>query len=309
MTTGYFIAARAIHFGACLLFFAFLAIDCLVVGSILERETQGTDRYWRSRIQRFVLVLLLIILISGFAWFVLVAMNMSGEPPQINILKIVWSQTRFGTVWKVRLIVWIASVTAVLLVLVFNPRKTFPKKLTWFLLVTSAVLLGSLAWAGHGQEDSPWHLVADVLHLVVAGFWPAGLLPFALLLRHLRADLSPAVIQLVRRFSAISLGSVAALALTGIVNARYLVISPSNLINLPYGRWLLLKIILFCIALGFGAVNLLRLKPRLQAEGISIGRSDRTLQQLRSNVQYEIYLAMVIVIVVAVLGTLPPAAD
>ena len=64
----------------------------------------------------------------------------------------------------------------------------FRAKLIWIELFLSGCLLGSLAWAGHGQEGQPagLHLLADVLHLLVAGIWPAGLLPFFLLLRKMR---------------------------------------------------------------------------------------------------------------------------
>jgi putative copper export protein len=50
---------------------------------------------------------------------------------------------------------------------------------------------------------------------------------------------------LVRRFSAVSLGSVVLLALTGWVNAWVLVGSFSNVFGQTYGRWLGGKIILF----------------------------------------------------------------
>ena len=119
------------------------------------------------------------------------------------------------------------------------------------------------------QESSPGHLFADVLPLLVAGFWPTGLLPFALLLQKLRKSSEPTnlfpIAVFVRRFSALSLGSVALLAATGFINSWFMVGSFSNLCGQSYGQWLLAQII-FCITITFGAVNLLRLKPRLMIE-------------------------------------------
>ncbi|HUB87720.1 MAG TPA: CopD family protein, partial [Verrucomicrobiae bacterium] len=173
--------------------------------------------------------------------------------------------------------------------------------------IFAGALLGSLAWAGHGQEDSVWHLVADILHLLIAGIWPAGLLPFALLLRKLRRTSEPAIVPLVRRFSAWSLFGAAVLAASGLVNAWFLVGSFSNLVGQVYGRWLLAKIILFAAAVSIGAVNLLRLKPRLSTESPQTKNFEATAAQLQFNVRMELFLATAVIVIVAILGILPPA--
>ncbi|MGH7977409.1 MAG: CopD family protein [Limisphaerales bacterium] len=306
MTTEFLILARAVHFGACLLFFGIFAFDRFTAASIFDDNKIEAADYWKPRVRIFNLILLPVIFISGLAWFVLVSMRMSGQPPQIEILKMVWTQTQFGTVWEWRLIFWLAAVTAAIFHF-FKPRTSVQKLLVWIQLILCGALLGSLAWAGHGLEGSRWHLFADVLHLLVAGLWPTGLLPFALLLRKLRATSEPAIAPLVLRFSAISLASVALLAATGLVNSWFLVGSFSNLVGQTYGRWLLVKIILFCVAVTIGAVNLLRLKPRLSAENSQIQIFGTTAGQLQFNVQTELFLGTAIVIIVAILGILPPA--
>jgi putative copper export protein len=306
MTTGFFILVRAVHFGACLLFFGIFAFDRLVAASIFDNNRMEAAQYWKSRLNIFGLVLLPLILLSGVAWFVLVAMTMSGQPPQFAILKIVWLQTQFGMVWKFRLLIWISSAVAAVTFTFLKPQNLSIKKLVWLQLLLGGLLLGSLAWVGHGQEDSRWHLFADVLHLLVAGLWPTGLLPFAMLLRRLREASEPALVPFVHRFSALSLACVSLLALTGIINACYLVGSFSNLFNQPYGRWLLLKIVLFCVAIAIGAVNLLRLRPQLTVEGIQSPSAQAAAARLQSNVQLELILGAIVVIVVAVLGILPP---
>jgi putative copper resistance protein D len=111
---------------------------------------------------------------------------------------------------------------------------------------------------------------------------------------------------LVRRFSALSLVSVALLTATGLVNSWYLVGSLANLSGQIYGRWLLLKVVLFALSVGIGAINLLRLKPRLSADHPA-GQKDEAVARLQFNVQLELLLGAIIVIVVAILGILPPA--
>ncbi len=310
MTT-WFILARAVHIGACLLFFGIFAFDRLVATAILASGKIVIGDYWQTRTRFFNLILLPIIVLSGFAWLALVAMSMSGQPLSNEILKIVWTQTQFGTVWKWRFIFWLAAAVITMLFYFLKSKTLLQKNLVWLQLFFSGALLGSLAWAGHGQETSVWHLLADVLHLLVAGFWPTGLLPLALLLRKLRQTSDSAhwhsVAALVRHFSALSLGSVALLAATGFVNSWFLVGSLSNLLEQTYGRWLLAKIILFCFAVAIGAVNLLRLKPCLEIRNHQTQNPDATVAQLQFNVQAELLLGIAVVIVVAILGILPPS--
>jgi copper resistance protein D len=315
MTTTCLVATRAIHFGACLFFFGIFAFDCFVVASILASGKMEAADYWKSLARMFSFILLSIVLLSGIGWFALVATTMSGLPfsqaIQPKILETVWSQTEFGTVWKLRICFWIVAALTAAVVCRCKSNTLIQRILIWMQLCLGGLLLGSLAWAGHGQEDSTWHLLADVLHLLVAGFWPAGLLPLIFLLRRLRrsseAGRAHSIAALVRRFSAMSLGSVALLALTGWVNAWFLVGSFSNLVEQTYGRWLLVKIALFVIAVAVGAVNLLRLKPRLLAESTPPQQAEATVAQLQFNVQMELAFGAAIVLVVAVLGILPPA--
>jgi putative copper resistance protein D len=304
-------AARAVHFGACLLWFGVLAFDRLVAIAPEFRGYTETAIWWRSRLRRIAGVALPLVLLSGVAWFAVVAANMSGlslaESVQTQIWSKVWNDTLFGNAWKFRLMLWIAIVLVNVLAHVF-------KKLVWLELWLGAFLLGSLAWAGHGHEGSAWHLGADVLHLLLAGFWPAGLLPLMLVLRKFQRPPNPdsvsvsAMVIVVRRFSMLSLISVSLLAITGLVNGWFLVGSVAHLLQQTYGRWLLAKLVLFCLAISFGAVNLLRWKPQLlkfASTGNSAGEVAAT--NLRKNMRIELVMGSVIIVIVAVLGMLPPA--
>lgn len=310
MTT-WLIITRAVHFSACLLFFGMFAFH-LFAAPVLTRRQPEMAGYWKMRLSVFSLILLPVILASGAAWFALVAMTMSGQPLQMDILKIVWTQTQFGTVWEIRLVFFLIAAIAIAFSCFPKSESAFLKFAVWFQLAINGCLLGSLAWAGHGQESSPWHLFADVLHLLAAGIWPGGLLPLLLLLRKSRRVATMVVdwrsmAELVRRFSAISLAAVSLLAITGFVNSWFLVGSFSNLVGQPYGRWLLTKIIFFCAALAIASVNLLRLKPSLLTENSLPEKAQATVAQLQTNVLFELFLGTVVIIVVAILGILPPA--
>jgi copper resistance protein D len=296
MTTICLVVTRAVHFGACLLFFGLLAFDRFVAASTLTGSKTEAAHHWETRLRRFVCIILPVILLSGIAWFVLVAATMSalplGQAVQPVILETVWNQTDFGTVWKWRLFFWLAATVAAAFFIFNFFRPSFQRTLVWLQLVSGGLLLGSLAWAGHGVEGPSWHLLADIFHLLVAGLWPTGLLPLTLLLYRLRRGSEP------DRW-----GRIAVL----IVNSWFLVGSLPNLCSQIYGRWLLAKICLFCVAVAIGAVNLLKLKPRLLAETTPPPQIEATAAQLQLNTQMELVLGTTIVVVVAILGILPPA--
>jgi copper resistance protein D len=176
----------------------------------------------------------------------------------------------------------------------------------WMLTIPGAALLGSLAWSGHGRDgNSPGlHLLADIFHLIAAGAWPTGLLPFSMILFSVRMrgidDDFVNLIMITRRFSTMSLICVGLIAVTGIVNSCFLLASAASLISTFYGRVLCVKIALLLAIVALGAINLLYLKPRLASGKSNFAR------KLQMTVGAELTFAVVVVVVVSVLGTLPP---
>lgn len=312
-------ATRALHFAACLLLFGLPAFDRLIVGRVLD-DLPAAKMRWRRIFGGLLWAVLLLAFLSGGAWLALNAITMSGLPPREaltrEILKIVLTGTHFGQVWQFRTAVALAAAAFVLArSLPFLHAAMIP--FVWLIALSGALLCASLAWAGHGitGDPQPLHLWADVLHIVIGGFWPAGLLPFAILLAilHRIPDASRwrAIIKATRRFSAISLASVAILLLSGIINTYSLVGSPSLLLSTDYGRVLVAKVGAFCLMVSLGAVNLLRYKPRLQidlTEGITT-EGQAALARLRMNVLLESILSAMVIAFVGIVGLLPPAAE
>ena len=135
----------------------------------------------------------------------------------------------------------------------------------------SVALLVALAFSGHASAADGAAFVlqvcSDALHLLAAGFWLGGLLPLALLLRrsqrNIGADSDASAKIATRRFSALALASVALLIASGGYNAWNLVGGFAPLFGTAYGQLLLLKLALLLPLLAVGAINLLRLKPRI----------------------------------------------
>lgn len=286
------IVARAVHFGSCLALLAVFAVRLLV-----ERPAAGDGRAGRG-LAAFCLG---VAAVSGFLWLWVAAAGMSGsglmEALNPQLFQMVLEETPPGQVWIVR------GIVAVMLgVVLCFPRGGWRWGAGGAL---AAVLAGSLAWLGHAGAGEDGRrslmLVADVAHLLAAGVWPAGLLPFALLVRRLVKGGAPAAAYAgVRRFSAIILATVGVLAASGLVNAFFLVGSFRALVSTDYGRLLMVKVVLFGIAAAFGAWNLLVHKPRLET-------APAALAGIARKVWIELALGTLIVLVVAIMGTLPPA--
>jgi putative copper resistance protein D len=101
--------------------------------------------------------------------------------------------------------------------------------------------------------------------------------------------------------------SVGTLVVTGIVNGAILVGSVSALFNTGYGRLLLLKIALFCVMVSVATINRFRLTPRIMRS--SAGGHKQDLLQLHTNCWIEVTLGSIILLIVAVLGMLPPGSN
>jgi putative copper resistance protein D len=315
MTLTAFIVVRSLHLGSCLLIFGWWFFDQFVAGPI--KNEPGTSLSYRTMLRWSLLGLWPVALLSGGAWFVLVAMEMSGQGPgevlRGETLRTVLQQTRFGQVWPIHLLGGVVGGLTTLRLLVRANSLGTHRSWEWLNLVAYGLFLASLAWAGHGLVGSPvvasWHLAADAFHLLIAGIWPGGLLPLALVLALHRQDSSslPGRAEMVQRFSRISLISVGGLALTGFFNSWVMVRSWHNLLGTPYGQWLCLKILLFAGAIACGAQNLLRLKPRLSEEGLS--ERNLAADALERNVRCELVFTTAIIVVVAVLGMTAPCLN
>jgi putative copper resistance protein D len=108
-------------------------------------------------------------------------------------------------------------------------------------------------------------------------------------------------------FSALSFVTVFVLAATGIVNAFFLVGSFTALVATSYGQVLCLKLLLFSGMLAVASWNRWRLLPRLLDADNGLADARPVLRRLRNFVLAELALAVAVILVVALLGTLPPS--
>jgi copper resistance protein D len=261
----------------------------------------------------------LLLLASGIAlsgsvlWLMSEAAALSGQPGDALSGSAVWAvvvETQFGRVGAFRC----AALVLSLIVLV---------KLDWhgrglWLAQTAlaAAVVASLAWTGHGSFDSGmagWvHRGSDLLHLLAAGLWAGALVPLCVLAGvACRAPSSASQRELafsLNRFSAIGISVVALLLLSGLVNSWFLIgpVAWRSALTTLYGRLLLIKIALFVVMVALAAVNRVRLTPRLRGMDPGSDTAVPARTTLRTTLIIETALALLVLALVAALGTLEP---
>ena len=289
----------------------------LVGSAVMVLLAGASDRptacAWQERVSRAARWLVLLALASGLGVLASQTALLEGrasaafEP--VALLRVA-TQTQSGLVWLVRL--GLLLVAALFLVLRFR----IVDSLDWVALHGERVGLALIALClmsagGHAAavEPSPLRAIAvDFVHLAAAAVW-AGALPALILLlrasaREDGADARPYAVLATRRFSRWALVTVLVLSATGAVNALTHVGDVAGLVGTRYGRLLLVKLAAFALALVFAALNRRRFLPALGAAA-DVGRP--AMKRLARAATVEALLVVVVLGVVAALGTTPPA--
>ena len=249
----------------------------------------------------------------SIATFIVMAKNMSGASDWVELrphLEMMLYETEIGYSWVTRMI----SLAAVIFVASQSAR--WP---TWSLGVATlagGIALSTLAWTGHGAMDEGtqrfWHFTADILHLLAAGGWIGALAAFGLMLSIRRSNSEQLVRVLSRALKGFETAGafiVGTIIVTGIANYLFIV-GPTLLevLTSTYGVLLLLKILLFGCMIGLATLNRFYLSPSLE-RSVEAGEYSLAATALRKSVLIESTCAVVIVCLVAWLGTLSPSID
>jgi len=318
---------RAVHFAATLTLAGAVIFGAAVVGPVM-RQMQGAGEALRARLLRIAWRSFAAALISGVAWLVVLAADVSERAPSEafigGIVGTVLLHTTFGHDWLARLV--LAALLAAALGWISPKHVDLPRWAMAALLASA--FAAALVHSGHAAATAGWlgtfHRTADGLHLIAASAWLGGLLPLALLLTAARREeISLALARAATlRFSTLGLISVGVLIATGIVNGWILSGSVPALIGTDYGWLLLAKVALFVTMVAIAAINRLWLTPRLALTVTSPRRGEALLREpaaneapaaartalraLARNSVMEAMLGLAILVVVGALGTAPP---
>jgi copper transport protein len=222
----------------------------------------------------------------------------------------VFFRSRFAAWWWLRVIAGAALAARL-------ARRPRARQASMDTLLLAALLLVATATAGHamsGRLPLAITVIADCVHLAAAALWLGGLayVGFVLAARRHASEVRVESLAatgggggtllgfplntIVPRLSAAALVSVLVLLVTGAVNAYAQVGSLAWLIRSAYGEALLLKLGLVAAWLAIAAVNRFALLPRLAAKRL----------MLTSLVRAEAIVGVAVLLIVGLLGSLPP---
>ncbi len=298
--------ARGLHIASSILLLAFLSFDQLVIPfRTLPDSHNSSSTEPLSDQQRFLTILWLINFVSLLAWFLLSAAEITDLSAE-DILNFT-TQTQFGKIalFRVALLALFAAS--------LRGDTAFDRSQAkiLFLWSTAGLSLAAIAYMGHSATglglSGQFRLVSDVCHLLVSSLWPGGL-PFLsrvlfLGLKSGDSRMLTRAFSAARRFSAFSLASVLILATTGIVNTLFVLPGKNSPFSSAYFFLLLAKICLFMVMIGIGARNrtLVHIGQPQNDESLS-----KVIRQLNQNVNFEIVLGVIILLLVGMLGSMPP---
>ncbi len=236
----------------------------------------------------------------GIAAFIVTASNAL----QLPILGLLYgdlsplaTKTSFGIAF-ISMTLGYALVTALVLLawILDRPRLLWPAFLLGLGFATGLTL------SGHQSIEPNSTLLtglADYLHLVAAMLWVGGLLSLATCVWPLAASLRRTAFL---RFSRLATVLVAALVLAGTYLSISRLPAVSDLWTTDYGHLLLLKIAIVSVALGWGAVHHVFVRPRVERDDAPRG--------LRRSLLGESTVALLVLLAAAFLvNAKPPAAE
>ena len=273
-----------------------------------------------ERLQNAVLPLRSIIVwlsLSGIALSLLSIVAMTASMAGVRLLEVdsasvsmMIFETTMGNAWQVRMLALVMTLAAAQFLLRNSTA-------LWLSLVAfaSALTLSSLAWTGHGaaSEGSAGtaQLIADIIHLLGAGAWLGALAALTIMLSRGAQAFDEDYLRLTHRvlegFSVAGTVIVALVVGSGLVNS-WMLVGPQNVLTLPatrYGQLLIAKLLLFAIMLALAAANRFRLTPAFD-HALQSGGTSGAIAKLRKSCALELGIALIILGLVAWLGTLEP---
>src|SRR6185437_6320726 len=185
-------------------------------------------------------------------------------------------------------------------------RLGLPRKPAWLLFV--APLMFATVWTSHGasrlEHQIPLMLLTG-LHQLAAALWIGGM-PYLWLLISARSTGSKAedneAVRAVRRYSAMSVASVAVLVVAGVAMAWVYTQSWSAVYGTAYGMVLAAKSIMLAVVLVLGAGNFLLIRGQRF-------NSSPWLARIGQFSEVEIGIGFTIILAAASLTAQPPAVD
>jgi copper resistance protein D len=250
-------------------------------------------------VRRLALAGSVVALVTAIVWLMLESASMADDSSAAvdpGAIGAILTDTAFGHAWVAHLILAAALVAVV----VFGPRARWEPT-----AVASGALLASLGLVGHAAmqtgAEGVLHRGNHAVHLLAAGAWIGGLVPFLMCLgAYERSDVRREAVTAMMRFSFWGHFIVAAIVLTGAVNIALTSGRPPIPPDTPYRALLDAKIVIVAIMISLAVFNRYGLAPKLKPAASA-------LTVLRATSTAEVALGAVVIALVSMFALLDPA--
>jgi copper transport protein len=271
-------ANRWVGFGGMAAFLGAVVFPALVLPAGLAslKPDEETKRRIAEKVARIVRLTIIssLVLVSVTTlialWFQ--GWSAGNDVASLSSIKSVWTDTRFGQVWTLRVSVLIGAL--LLGAIAFGRLKELIVKgdwreSSWISLAICAVALPlttSLnSHAAAERSETEFRVIVDWMHLLTGGIWIGGLLQLALI--------TPAVLSMtdkrpgflagvIPRFSQVAIVAVGLVVTTGAIQWWHRLHGITAAFDSDYGYMLVVKVLLLAPLLLLAAFNLLFVRPR-----------------------------------------------
>jgi copper transport protein len=321
----------------CLAFLVFAWLPGLAAAAGGETGWEAASRAFAQRLQLLLMVAVVLGAAVSVLGILLQGASAAGVSLWASVKGTVLNDTlnsRFGEVWGVRGLVWLA-LGAAFVALRISRREAipvlrpvtlgahgtalgpYPPRAALGALGLAAIFLAMTpALSGHASVQSPTGVFfpLDVVHVLAASVWVGGvaclLLALSAATRQLQGpERSRLLTATLVRFSPLALGCVLAIAVTGTAQAYIDVRSIDGLFHTTYGALILVKTGLLLALIGLGWVNRERVIPALKRI-VELGSSPGAAGAVaRRTLRGELGLMLVVFGVTAALVSYSPPID
>lgn len=265
------------------------------------------------RMKRYALIAAALALLGSLFALVVQALALTSGTFFDKLMNTV-GQTRFGHLWLLRIgLIMLYGLVLSACAWWFTRHRKVENIAAWVVAIALPIPFSLIAHASAQPMGRSVALAADMIHLLAAAVWIGGIFILATVVFPLTRKLDPAqrraiLIVAIPRFSLLAIVAWLAMGVTGFYAGWLQVGNLHGLTTTPYGKSLLVKLILLVVILAIAATNLLVIERHLTRK---IGEQATTLwsKRLTWAVTAELVLILGVLGAVGQMTSQEPARD